>query len=232
MKTIEITQICPCCGKEFTSWVSKKCVKLQYKYCSEECKEKYLNEIYPKKIGGYCKGSGRGKSGWYKGIHCDSSWELAFVVYHIDNNLKIERCKEQRKYIFNGEEHVYIPDFITDEGIIEIKGYSSVQWKEKEYQNNDIKVLYKEDIIFYLNYVIKKYGSDFINLYDNSKPKKDYLNNLTKWIHKYEDNVYYTMVINPKDIDKYLTDGWLLGRGKIYNGFIRKHIKTKNIFIR
>lgn len=62
------------------------------------------------------------KHGWYKGIYCDSSWELAFLVYHLEHNLNIKRCTERRKYIFNNEIHIYTPDFITDEGIIEIKG--------------------------------------------------------------------------------------------------------------
>lgn len=48
---------------------------------------------YSKSMGGYRKGSGVGKSGWYNGIYCDSSWELAYVIYHIDNNLPIIRNK-------------------------------------------------------------------------------------------------------------------------------------------
>ena len=39
------------------------------------------------KGGGYKPGSGRGKQGWYKGYWCDSSWELAFVMYCLYNNL-------------------------------------------------------------------------------------------------------------------------------------------------
>ena len=118
--------------------------------------------------GGYRKGSGVGKQGWYKNIFCDSSWELAFVCYYKKHGLNISRCKEHRKYIFNNEEHIYIPDFRTDDGIIEIKGYSSKQWKQKELQNPDIKVLYYKDIKYYLDYVISKYGDKFWEiLYDN-----------------------------------------------------------------
>ena len=224
--------ICKFCNKEYYP------VKTKFghrTYCSLECKEKYFNEIYLSKLGGYRKGSGRGKSGWYKGIYCDSSWELAFVIYHLDNKLNIQRCKEQRKQIFENKEHIYIPDFITDEGIIEIKGFSTPQWKAKEEQNKDIKVLYKSDIQFYINYVIKKYGNDFIKLYDNSKPiKMDYSNNLNMQIHKYDEinKIYYTMVINPKDLDKFLNDNWLIGRGTKYKDFTKEHIKTQNIFNR
>lgn len=117
--------------------------------------------------GGYRKGSGVGKQGWYKDIFCDSSWELSFVCYYKEHNLNIQRCQEHRNYIFNNEEHVYIPDFVTDDGIIEIKGYKSKQWNAKIEQNPDIKVLYYKDVKMYLDYVISKYGNKFWEiLYD------------------------------------------------------------------
>ena len=74
--------------------------------------------------------------------------------------------KEKREYIFKGEKHIYIPDFIVEDEVIEIKGYSSKQWEEKIKQNPDIKVLYKDDIKPYLDYVISKYGKNFISLYE------------------------------------------------------------------
>ena len=82
-------------------------------------------------------------------------------VYHKDNNLFIERCKEKREYIWNNESHSYYPDFVTDKGIIEIKGYDSEQWRAKYKQNSDIIVLYYKDMKFYINYCIEKYGKNF-----------------------------------------------------------------------
>ena len=79
----------------------------------------------------------------------------------------IERCTERRTYVYNNEEHIYIPDFVTDEGIIEIKGYKSEQWIAKLQQNNDIKVLYQQDMLFYIQYVEDKYGKDWINILYN-----------------------------------------------------------------
>ena len=111
--------------------------------------------------GGYRKGSGRGYEGWYKGIFCDSSWELAFLVYYLEHNLYIERCREKRKYIFENKEHIYIPDFITNEGIIEIKGYTTEQSEAKRLQNPDIKYLYQKDIQYCLDYTINKYGKKY-----------------------------------------------------------------------
>ena len=129
----------------------------------EEMRKKKISETMRKnkKSGGYRINSGKGKQGWYKGIFCDSSWELAFLYYYLEHNLKIERCKEIRKYIINGEEHKYIPDFVTDQGIIEIKGYMSEKSKQKSFQNPDIKILMYDDIKFYLDFVIKRFGKNF-----------------------------------------------------------------------
>src|SRR6059036_3964323 len=36
-------------------------------------------------LGGYERGSGRGKKGWYRGYSCDSTYKLVFVVYALDH---------------------------------------------------------------------------------------------------------------------------------------------------
>lgn len=199
---------CKVCGKTFNKFDNRN-ISGQI-YCSKECKHKFLSEH----TGGYRKGCGRGKSGWYKGIYCDSSWELAFVIYHLDNNLYIERCKEKRKYIYNNTEHIYIPDFITNEGIIEIKGYKTKQWEIKENSNPDIKVLYKNDIKFYLDYVKQKYGNDYIKLYDNSNPYlvKDIYSQ--KYIWMFNPTLKINTMINPNKFNEYINNGWLKGRMK------------------
>lgn len=129
----------------------------------EELRKQKISKTMAKNpnAGGYRKGSGRGKQGWYKGFYCDSSWELAFVYYHLENNLKIERCKETRKYTYNGKEHNYYPDFVTDIGIIEIKGFVTDKSKEKNRQNPDIKVMYYEDLKPYLEFVKSRFGDKF-----------------------------------------------------------------------
>lgn len=116
--------------------------------------------------GGYHFGAGGGHKGVYDNINFDSSWELAFYIYHKEHNLYIERCKEIRTYIINGIKRNYIPDFITDNGIIEIKGYDSEISLLKSKYNPDIKVYHYEDIKYCLDYVIEKYGKDFIKLYN------------------------------------------------------------------
>lgn len=118
------------------------------------------------KNGGYREGSGRGKKGWYQGIYCDSSWELAFVIYHKDHKIDIQRCKEVRTYEFENEIRNYYPDFVVDNQIYEIKGYITEQSKVKELCNPDIKVLKKEEMKTYLVYAISTYGKDYIKLYE------------------------------------------------------------------
>lgn len=159
---IKKLHICKNCGKTIEHINEYKFGK--YIYCSENCKNIYLQK-HPH--GGYRKGSGIGKHGWYHGIYCDSTWELAYLIYHIDNNLYIERCKDIRKYIIDNKEHTYIPDFITSEGIIEIKGYITKISEAKSIYNPDIKILYKKDIQFYINYVKEHYNiKQLENLYE------------------------------------------------------------------
>ena len=57
--------------------------------------------------GGLRKGSGRGKKGYYKGYWCDSSWELAWVIYQLDHNIKIKRNWEKFEYEYNNIKYFY-----------------------------------------------------------------------------------------------------------------------------
>ena len=192
---------CKYCGKEII-YIGAKNYK---KYCSDECKKQYLHE----NTGGYRENSTkRFKSGWYKGIHCDSSWELAFVIYYLDHNLYIERCKEYREYFYKGKVYKYFPDFITDEGIIEIKGYISPKENNKRSQNPDIIVKYYNDLKPYLDYVKNIYGNNFTELYDNSNPSLDFMNQQYIFMHK--DNI--NTMIKPQKYYEYINNGWIKGR--------------------
>ena len=115
--------------------------------------------------GGYRKGSGRGIKGWYKGFYCDSSWELAYVIFCLEHGKRICRNTEYRTYLFEGRTRKYLPDFIVDDKLVEIKGFSSEQWKAKSAQNPDVIVLGGNDLQPVFQYVISKYGKDYTNLY-------------------------------------------------------------------
>lgn len=122
-----------------------------------------------KTCGGYRQGSGRGKHGWYKGYYCDSSWELAFVIYNLDHNIKFERNNKVFTYNYNNEVHTYMPDWLIDNKYVEIKGFCDDQWKTKLSQfpeEETLIVLTKIEMQPYIDYVIEKYGKDYIKLYE------------------------------------------------------------------
>lgn len=132
-----------------------------------ESRKKLSNSISKLREEGktYCRGS----MGYYNGIHCDSSWELAYLIYCLEHNIQIKRCNIRFNYEYNGEQHIYTPDFIINESeLIEIKGFKDKRWKEKKKccLLNNIKIINKEDIKPYIKYVKEKYGKNFIRLYE------------------------------------------------------------------
>lgn len=132
---------------------------------TDKTKQKLSEVAKSRKLGGYNKGSGRGIKGRYKGIWCDSSWELAYVIYCLDHSINIKRNVERREYEYNGKIRGYIPDFVVDGELIEIKGYATEQWYAKLKYNQDVKVLYESDLTPIIEYVKGKYGKDFVRLY-------------------------------------------------------------------
>jgi hypothetical protein len=130
--------------------------------CSKKCfgEQQRKNALIQEKHGG-------GKKGRYKNIPCDSSWELAFLIYHLDNGANITRCKEKRNYIIDGKTYTYIPDFVIDDKIYEIKGYMSERAKIKLQYNQDIILIDKTSIFKYIKYVKEKYNvKDVTYLYE------------------------------------------------------------------
>lgn len=126
-----------------------------------------------RKLGGYHRKCGYGKKGWYKGYWCDSSWELAFVIYNLEHDIPFNRNHEGFEYIYNNKQRKYYPDFILEDGsYVEIKGYYSncTYIKHESFINKGYKltVIDKKTIVPYLKYVIGKYGKNFIRLYEKN----------------------------------------------------------------
>lgn len=117
--------------------------------------------------------SGNAKYGMYHGIHCDSSWELAFLIYCLDHNIPVERNTESFPYTYDGETHQYYPDFKSHNTYYEVKNYSTpvVQAKCEQFpRDKHLKLLMKNEMKPYLDYVIKVYGKNFAEMYDRDKP--------------------------------------------------------------
>lgn len=129
---------------------------------------RYHAECWLKISGGLKEGSSRGKHGWYKGYWCDSSYELAFLIYCLEHNIKIERNKKYFEYSYEGKKYKFYPDFRVNDVLTEIKNFRSELTSIKlESVNEKIDIFYKDTIKPYLDYVKNKYGKDFIKLYEN-----------------------------------------------------------------
>jgi hypothetical protein len=160
-----LTKQCLCCGIEFSTRETE-----DRKYCSNDC--------WRQQSGGYREGSGRSKSGYYKGIYCGSTYELCWVIYNLDHNIPFTR--------FSGylekDGLKYYPDFLIDNTIIEIKGYENVELVNKktalaESFGYSVIVLRKEQLENEFRYVSNTYSSNFKTLYDGYKPTYDYICN-------------------------------------------------------
>lgn len=164
----KVINVCISCSKPFDARKNPN-----QKCCSVSCKtDAYNRGLYDLKgkSGGYRKGSGRGKSGRYKGIWCDSSYELAWVMYHLDHNIPFKRNKMSFQYEYENETHSYYPDFLLleENKLVEIKGFYTEQIyaKLKSVKGIELIVIDKDSIHPYIEYAITKYGKDFIKYYD------------------------------------------------------------------
>lgn len=163
---------CKICGK-IISYKNRKNLT-----CSTECKSKLISNNSKAAVarhGGNLNPhpNKNCKYGRYKRIECDSSWELAFLKYTLDQGINIERNHDGFKYTFENQTSTYYPDFKIDNVYYEIKNYmfDRVAAKIKCFPKDKVlKVLFYEDIKHCINYCINNYGKEFWNqLYDNRK---------------------------------------------------------------
>jgi len=119
-------------------------------------------------LGGYERGSGRGKKGWYRGYWCDSTYELVFVVYALDHEIELERNLEVFPYEFDGRLQRWIPDFrLADGSYVEIKGYMSPQALAKfDFFYRPLLVLTHARMYDMFEYVWRTYGRNVTALYE------------------------------------------------------------------
>ena len=141
--------------------------------CSDEQRLAHSESAKKKNLGGYNPRGGRGKKGWFANIWCDSSWELAWVIYALDHDIGFEKNTEKFEYLFESKRYNYIPDFKLNDGTyIEIKGYETARVKEKiAYFPHKIKVINKDDIKLFIAYAVEKFGKDFIKQYTGGLPE-------------------------------------------------------------
>lgn len=155
--------------------------------CSEECSRKLRvltarqNGSYAN-TGGYREGSGRSKSGYWKGDFCGSTYELVYWIYCKDHNIAIERNTKRYPYIFEGKKHTYLPDYIVEGKLVEIKGYTTpLVYAKAAAVPEGIQILTIKDLEPMMDYVDSKYGTyhkgknnNYQILFDEYKPKFTY----------------------------------------------------------
>lgn len=93
----------------------------------------------------------------YNNIYFNSSWELAFYLYCINKNIKIEREPRFFEYYFNGKKHKYYPDFRVPCGYVELKSdyLFDLMQKENTKDNAKYKCMLDNNISIFLEKDIK-----------------------------------------------------------------------------
>lgn len=135
------------------------------KTCSDECKRIRLRQqALDRGFGGPSTVSSFGKRGTYKGIHCDSTYELALLIYCLDHNISIIRNVEKFPYMYEGKQYNYYPDFYLPEYdlFIETKGRDIGPVYEKAQgvlaAGRKIRILHYEDLVPCFNYIKETYN--------------------------------------------------------------------------
>ena len=116
----------------------------------------------------------------YDSINFDSSWELAFYIYHKSLNHSIKHEPIELRYVYNDVEHSYYPDFEVDGKLYEIKGdqffkddgtmqnpfdHKTDALFEAKHQcglQNGVIFLRNNEIQPYLKYVYDTFGNGFL----------------------------------------------------------------------
>lgn len=134
------------------------------KTCSSECYSKYKSEIASKQTS-----HGGGKRGEYKGFRCDSTYELAFLIHHLDTGSDIKRSENSYKYQYKGRELTYTPDFIVNGVEVEVKGYLSEKSAAKAESFPEVLLVGKEEIEPIIKAVKTKYEvKNIVDLYETA----------------------------------------------------------------
>lgn len=144
---IYLTSICRYCKKDFDHRKSEPRT-----FCSKECSIKAC--------GGSGGGGRRSHRGWYKDFWCDSSYELAYIIWCLEVGHIIKRNTDYWEYQDpkrDNETHRYYPDFRVNGKLVEIKGWHTELVDLKiECVDEPIECLYLKDLTEIFSYVEKK----------------------------------------------------------------------------
>jgi hypothetical protein len=140
---------CRVCGR----WFIKQTILCSKKCYAKDAQRRALNYI----------GTGRGKRGTYKGVYCQSSYELAFLIWHLDHGIKIKRSDKIVEYEHAGRKRKYRPDFEVGKITYEVKGYEYILSKAKHEAariviDNFVIISYTDLKKIHIKHVCQKYN--------------------------------------------------------------------------
>ena len=114
-------------------------------------------------------------------MNFDSIYEIAFYIWLVDNNIQFEyEPAISMQYIFDGKRHQYMPDFIVEGQVVEIKGdhffkedgtmqnpydHSLDPLYEAKHQcmlANNVKIIKVSEMKDVLEYICSKYGKNYL----------------------------------------------------------------------
>lgn len=196
-KLSRVKLTCPICK---ISFIVRKCEGNKI-YCNKNCYNTDIGGKFRRKApGGFREGSGRAKTGYYQGIYCGSTYELAFLIWNLDNNIQIDRCKDSFDYEFENKNHKYYPDFVIDNKIYEIKGrISPVDFVK--IQVAGAILIDKDQMKSYIEYVSEKHNlakNNLWKLYD-IQSYKNCLSCNKEFIPSTKTNIYCSNVCSMKE---------------------------------
>lgn len=166
-KSIQIQSVvrsCVVCAKLFDV-PYRSSVRLT---CSKACFHIYLSQQTKGRSGGLRLRGGRGKQGYYRGVHFNSTWELAYFIWAQDHGFDIKRSYEALPIEIDGEVFKFYPDFRVNGKFVEIKGPQDPRAAIKKAQTVGL-VEFIEDITLYYDYCISQgYPKALETLYERS----------------------------------------------------------------
>lgn len=181
MDFVKYQNTCSSCGTNFTTqgWMRhlcRKCLGLKRQELREIARQNALKSYttYSKEENAKCPQIGYGHCGLYKGLFCQSTWELAVAAWAFDEKLSIKRSPRIIYYTFEGKQHRYHPDFEIEGVTYEIKGRVTPQEIAKQLaaKEQGIQIIFIDELAcdFYFEYVYSRHGLhpkwDYKKLYD------------------------------------------------------------------
>lgn len=165
----------PMQGRKLTGEQKEKlsrAVRARFAVMSEDQRKAFGQAVSVAKVrtgnrgGGPRLKAGRGRHGRCRGYYCQSSWELAWVLFMTDHGKEFFRNTDVFEYWFKGTKHRYWPDFkLPDGSYVEVKNYISPVVLAKAGAVPRLAIVGPEEMKPILAYVRRTYGDDFTTQY-------------------------------------------------------------------